>query len=238
MSEVKRRIKKDPPPSETAATPPRRTRVTLTKDVSSRYRKLVPRAQSEGDGSAKPRPPRSKSPAARPERGGPPKRPRRADPGPGGGLYEALKAMIDLELPEAARQLREAQGFLQTTAEEMLTILENWESRPPEETKDSQVLITALFEKMSFQDLAGQRLAKVEKFLRALEESAQPGASVDRFRPRPAEPISKTGQAGGSETKPSQQKPQEEKTLKGPQMPESRLGQSEVDQILMALLLR
>ena len=229
MSETKRRIKKDPPPAETTATPPRQTRVTLTKDVSSRYRKLVPRAQA-GE-SAKSRPPRAQRPPAGPERGAPPKRPRRRDnPGPG-GPSEALKTLIDLELPEATRQLHEAQRLLHTTAEEMLTLLEDWDNRPPEETKGSQALVTALFEKMSFQDLAGQRLAKVETFLKALGGDIQPGALADRRPPRQAEPPPKTGPAGAPETRP-------EKTLKGPQMPESRLGQNEVDQILMALLLR
>ncbi|MDR2725752.1 MAG: hypothetical protein LBC90_06785 [Candidatus Adiutrix sp.] len=251
MSEIKRRIKKDPPLTEEGAEPPRRTRVTLTKDVSSRYRKLVPRAE----GSAKPRPPRSKNPAARPERddrpkrGGPQKPPRRRDTPPprSGRLPEALKALIDWDLPEAARQLRETQALLRNSAEEMLTLLEDWENRPPEETKDPGALVSVLFEKMSFQDLAGQRLAKVEKFLQALKESTQPGASADRFRPRqaepfsktrPAEPFSKAAPAGASETRPVQDSPREEKSLKGPQAPESRLAQNEVDQILMALLLR
>jgi hypothetical protein len=205
--------------------------VTLTKDVSSRYRKLTPRAQAGG--SAKAHSPHSKGHTARPERGGhhPKHFRRRDDPGPGSGLPEALKAMLDLELPEATRQLREAQTLLQSTAEEMLTLLEDWEGRPPEETQGSQALVTALYEKMSFQDLAGQRLAKVEKFLKALPESVQPGASVDSFRPRQVE-------SSGTRPSPSQDKPQEEKTLRGPQMAENRLGQSEVDQVLMALLLR
>ena len=239
MSEIKRRIKKDLPQAETEATPPRRARVTLTKDVSSPYRKLVPRAQAGG--SAKPRPPRPKSPAVRSERGGSPKQgPRRLDnPGPGGGLSRTLKSMkdlIDRELPGAVRQLREAQNLLQTTAEEMLTILEEWENRPPEEAKDSQALVNILFEKMSFQDLAGQRLAKVYNFLRALDGSGQPGDSADHRPPSQAGPLLKTSQAGGPETRPGQDQP--EKNLKGPQMPESRLAQNEVDQILMALLLR
>ena len=231
MSETKRRPKKDPPREETVTTPPRQTRVTLTKDVSSRYRKLVPRAQAGV--SAKARPPRSQNPTTRPKRGDSPKPTRKPPQRDSGGSSEVLKNLIIQELPEATRQLNEIQKLLRTTADEMLTLLEDWESRPSKENKDSQDLITTLFEKMSFQDLAGQRLAKVDNFLKALDEIVQTGASTIRFQPRPDKP--KTGQAEGPGTKPAAP---EEKTLKGPQMPESRLGQNEVDQILLALLLR
>ena len=242
MSEIKRRIKKDPPKAETAATPPRQTRVTLTRDISSRYRKLVPRAQAGG--SAKSRPPRLQDPATHPERGNhrhkrggtqptwKPHRPHQRDSGgQGDGSSDILKTMVSQELPEAIRQLRETQELLRSTADEMLTLLEGWESRPPEENQDSQALITTLFEKISFQDLAGQRLAKVEKFLKALDEIVQTGASTISFQPRQDKP--KTDPAKGPATTASA-----EKTLKGPQAAESRLGQSEVDDILLALLLR
>ena len=245
MSEIKRRPKKDPPRDETTAQPPRQTRVTLTRDVSSRYRKLVPRAQAAG-GSAKPRPPRFQGSTAHPEqrgdhhkRGGTakstwkPHRPQRRDSGDqSGGASDTLKTLVSQELPEATRQLRETQELLRSTADEMLTLLEGWESRPPEENQDFQALVTTLFEKISFQDLAGQRLAKVEKFLKALDEIIQTGASTVSFQPRPDKP--KTGPAEGQTATPQA----EEKTLKGPQTAESRLGQNEVDDILLALLLR
>jgi hypothetical protein len=208
MSEIKRRPKKDPPRDETAAQPPRQTRVTLTKDVSSRYRKLVPRAQAGG--SAKTRTPHPQSPTTHPKRGGSPKPP-----------------------PKPTRQLHETQELLRSTADEMLTLLESWESRPPGENQDFQALVTALFEKISVQDLAGQRLAKVEKFLKALDEIIETGASTVSFPPRQDKP--KTSPAEGPATTPQTS---EEKTLKGPQAAESRLGQSEVDDILLALLLR
>ena len=72
-------------------------------------------------------------------------------------------------------------------------------------------------------------------FLKALGGDIQPGAPADRRPPRQADPPPKTGPAGSPETRP---RPDEEKTLKGPQASENRLAQNEVDQILMALLLR
>jgi hypothetical protein len=94
------------------------------------------------------------------------------------------------------RQLRETQDLLLVTAKEILTLLEDWARRPLEETL--QTLITALIEKMSFQDLAGQRLAKVENFLTTLDEITRPTASTGRFQPRRDKPFSKAGPAGGS----------------------------------------
>jgi hypothetical protein len=192
MPEIKRRTKKDPPPTDTAAPPPRQARVTLTKDVSSRYRKLVPRARAGG--STPSRPPRSKGPAprpaTRPEQA--PKPPRRDSP----SWPPPLKTLIQRELPEMTRQLRETQQLLLVTAKEILPLLEDWVGRPLEETL--QTLVTALLEKTSFQDLAGQRLAKVENFLKVLDEITRPTASTGRFQPRRDKPFSKTGPAGGS----------------------------------------
>jgi hypothetical protein len=159
-------------------------------------------------------------------------------------------------LPEVARQLRETQDLLRATADEILSLLEDWERRPPEENQAARTLVTALFEKMSFQDLAGQRLAKVEKFLKALGEAVQPTAAADRSRPRrpkpfpdkferqetgtrrprQAKPVSKAG--GSSETRPRRPKPPgpRETNLKGPQAAGGGLDQSEVEALLADLL--
>jgi hypothetical protein len=237
MPETKRRTKKDPhPPAETATPPPGQTRVTLTKDVSSRYRKLVPRAKAGG--AIPSRPPHSKGQATRPEHGAaPPKPPRRNGPGPGGRHRGTLKALLQRELPEMARQIRETQNLLRTAAEGILTLLEEWTRRPPEETRAPQALVTALLEKMSFHDLAGQRLAKVENFLKALAETTPPDASADRFPPRRAKPFSKADQAGGRAGKPGpgRARTQEKTALKGPQEAGGGLDQGEVESLLADL---
>ena len=169
MPEIKRRAKKSPPQTETPPSPPRQTRVTLTKDVSSRYRKLVPRAKAN-------------------------------DPS------EAIKTLIQRDLPEALRQIRETQDLLRAAAEEILTLLETWDRKntAPSEPDHQAPLITSLFEKMSFQDLAGQRLAKVENFLKTLRE-IQPSPRLQGTR---------------------------SKTLKGPQAAGGGLNQQEVEALL------
>jgi len=292
MPETKRRTKKEnQPPAETAAPPgrPGPTRVTLTKDVSSRYRKLVPRARPGGAAPA--RPPRSKGLAARPERGAPSQPPRRNDPGqghgghtkpprrhdsgpghggghtkpprrnepgperggrtsrnhpgPGGGPKPGggpgpLKALLQRELPEMAKQLRETQDLLRTTAEEMLNIWEEWSGRPAEETRDPETLVSALLAKMSFQDLAGQRLNKVENFLKALAEAGRPAAPAGRFPPRRPKPGSKADQAegGAAKTGPHRAKPpvSEGSALKGPQAAGGGLDQGEIEALMSDLI--
>ena len=217
MSEIKRRTKKDPPPAETETPPPRRERVTLTKDVSSRYRKLVPRAKASG--SAPSRPSRSQDQKTRTEPGGPSKPPRRSTPGPSRkGPSEAVKALLQRELPEAARQLRETQELLRTTAEDILTILEDWERLPHKEIKATRTLVNVLFEKMSFQDLAGQRLAKVENFVKTLDEIARTASPADRPRPPRTKPPASKGNS-----------------LKGPQAAGGGLDQGEIEALMADL---
>jgi hypothetical protein len=147
-----------------------------------------------------------------------------------------MKALVNRELPEAARQVRETQDLLKTAAEEILTLLETWDQRPADDpadsepdqaTRDFRALITSLFEKMSFQDLAGQRLAKVEDFLKALGEIVRPGPPAGRVRPRP----------GKTENQPGRNAPPtaDEKTLKGPQAAGGGLDQKEIEALLADL---
>ena len=238
MSETKRRAKKKPPfPFETAAPMSRQTRVTLTKDVSSRYRKLVPRPQA-GLAAKSSRTPLPLDPANFPEPRETPKPPRRRAGSDqiGGGPFEAVKNLLHRQLPEIGRQLRETQDLLRNTAEQIMILLEDWADR--EEAQAARPLITALFEKMSFQDLAGQRLAKVENFLKALGESVPPPVSTGRLRPRRPNLFSKTNPAANFENKPvrpCQPKASEKSALKGPQAAGDGLGQDEVEALLADL---
>jgi len=261
MSKTKRRIKKDPPLMvETPAPTPRQTRVTLTKDVSSRYRKLVPRPLA-GLAAKPPRPPRHPDSPHLPEPGERPPKPfrRRDSLDHGGGPLEAMKTLVQRELPEVARQLRETQDLLRDTAEQIMTILESWTGR--EEPQTARNMVTALFEKMSFHDLAGQRLAKIDQFLKALGDALPANTSSGHLRTRKL--FSQTGQAEisgtevyrsrrnkpfsemtpveNSENKPNQprrpksQPSSEEKKLKGPQAVGGGMNQNEVETLLADL---
>ena len=345
MSEIKRRNKSEEPRGEETGekTPRRQTRVTLTKDVSSKYRKIMPKDQPAGkagpraprrkpgdDDSAPParapragRPQREDSehvgfdrerrPAAKgpgrkpavggsrpPTRAGRPKsaeferpagdRERRPAPGgrrtaesgpgsgprrsaPGGKKFESrgpvrrsggpapaaaskgpapevvLKAIVNRELPEASRQVKETQELILNSANEMLAlteVLEGIHQRLEEaldgvldehghmkslltplrdETARAREVVVGLYEKMSFQDLAGQRLLKVEDFMAALGRVLEGLSPAGRGRPatapgkNPARPPKK---AAGAK-------------LKGPQAAGEGMGQNDIDQLLAGL---
>jgi hypothetical protein len=145
-----------------------------------------------------------------------------------------MKDLVCRELPETARQLRDTQDLLRSAAEEIMTLLETWDQRlenpagsePDEETRDLRAFITSLFEKMSFQDLAGQRLAKVETFLKALGETVRPAAASGRSQPRRFRSKAAENPETGPSAKPA---------LKGPQAAGGGLDQREIEALLADL---
>ncbi len=232
MSETKRRAGGEKTSSDsTTITPNRKNRVTLTKDVSSKYRKILPKSshltQSPGrfrhsatdpvDPAAptmlhRPRPEsfgptRSFQPRSRPPDGRPPhpafgrNRPQK-DP------TRPFLAVINRKLPEATKQVREIKNLIQATADDILNLLEilsdihknlgatlkaikdqpitEAESLKPmeEHTKKTQHTVGQLFEKMNFQDLATQRLLKVESFLNTLNAAFKPKVQTDQSHHR------------------------------------------------------
>ena len=339
MADTKRRAKNTEPRQETDSGPAagRQTRVTLTKDVSSKYRKIMPKSPSSkprtpgrprtsSDGSQPPSrptrprtgPPRdragSEAPRTRPSRPAgegyesegrrpygegrapatrrpfgegrapaarrpfgegrapaarrpfgegrapatrrPPLKtgPRRA-PGPGGSGEVEMKAIVNRELPEAAKQVREIQDLILNSATTLLTLAESLDSchqrldqtlvevladhdhleeqlRPlSEEMAKAKGIVVSLFEALSFQDLTGQRLAKVEHFCQALTQVLskpvprpfrQDYASGDKGASKPRYP--RSPKAEGGREKPSR--------LKGPQAEGEGMDQSEIDRLM------
>lgn len=211
MSETKRRSKQAEPEYEQAGAP-RQTRVTLAVDVKSKYRKVMPRADfGAPDGSAPPRrrpgggsprpsrPPRSFSEAgdrparsARPGRsfsGDRPARPPRSFSGDRpqrGGFNTMLKAIANHGLPEAMKQIAETRELILKTAEALLCLAEELTAaHSANDLAKAQEIVTHIFENMSFQDLAGQRLMKVEDFFKSLEEALKtPPKTFADDRPR------------------------------------------------------
>lgn len=166
----------------------------------------------------------------------------------GSGLE--MRAIVNRELPEAAGQVKEVQKLILDTANEMLTLTEllgeahgGLSQVLSQATDEYQLLgdvlkpawehleransaLAKLLEKMSFQDLAGQRLAKVENFCSALtlvlgrgqagRESREP-REKNRWQRR--EDTTDRGKEGGSR-------------LKGPQAAGEGLEQEDINQIL------
>ena len=366
MAEIKRRNKSPETNEENGGgNPPRRqTRVSLAQDVSSRYRKVMPKSEStfagrksadgqapperrsrkfgggesgsssrpryenRGESSSSSRPryenrgesgsssrpryenrgesgsssrPRNESSrwssASRPasagsrrpgsNRGAPPRRPGGPPPRrnnvPRNDNRLELRAIVDRELPEATKQVKEVQALILSTANDLLSLVETLEQRHAdcaqrlaslasgdqvdsaestrllnelnERFNEALKIITGLYEKMSFQDLSGQRLLKVETFLGALAAVLNPLANPvgrykqgDRYSPA-GRPDSRTGPQKYSDN----QRPQtwnnrprysesdgaarrsEKSSLKGPQAEGEGKNQSEIDRLLSGL---
>jgi hypothetical protein len=175
------------------------------------------------------------------------RRPGEFRPRPGGdarpplGPGAALEAITNRELPEAAKQLQETQKLILTAATELLTLTEGLEASHKrleaalneavsehslledsllplvDEAAKARSAVAALYEKMSFQDLAGQRLMKVDDFLAALGRvlggSGKP-AAPKKFKEKPYK-----GKDRDSD-------------LKGPSAAGEGLGQVDIDQML------
>ncbi|UQZ91059.1 hypothetical protein C4J81_18275 [Deltaproteobacteria bacterium Smac51] len=344
MSETKRRTKKAEPDTTETASAPRQTRVTLARDVSSKYRKVMPRpgggapsgrggrsgggedgaapprrrgpGMSSGpdggsrpraprrpggrdgsfssgpEGGRPPRPPRDRSMSSNPDRDSRSRAPRPGGAAPGGrrgpatggrgpstgrapygqGRRDSLdpmtfKAIVHRELPEAARQIKEIQELILSTAEAMLGLTEQLgdchgqlkdklaalaaahqhlggDFEPLNlDVESAQGAVTGIFEKMSFQDLIGQRLMKVDSFLKSLDEIMKKPpreSSPDRSR-RPAprrdddrRPAPRRD--GDRKFSSAPAKPRGDKSrLKGPQAAGGGMDQSDIDAILSDL---
>lgn len=262
MSEIKRRTKTvaESEQNEGQKAPRRQTRVTLSKDVSSKYRKIMPRNSSsprKKSASASPHavnggPKRVSASPAAPKKSGPQRSisPRRAA-AEQTGLLE-LKIIIDRELPEAAKQVKEIQNLLHRAATDifdltdaveqnrqscvaLLSELSQTRSLPlaaaaalAERFHELSKSVTSLYEKMSFHDLAGQRLLKVESFLGALSLVLPAFSSAAETKP-------KKGKGERKNVRPElKAKPAKaEKRLKGPS--EDGLKQDEIDRLMAAL---
>ena len=157
-----------------------------------------------------------------------------------------LQAIVNRELPEAAKQVKETQDLILNSANEMLAlteVLEGIHQRLEEaldsvldehgnlkkiltplrdETAKAQSVVIGLYEKMSFQDLAGQRLLKVEDFLTALSQVLG-GLGKKRTG---TEPFKKAAKPAGKTT---------EIRLKGPRAEGEGMGQNDIDQLLADL---
>ena len=172
-----------------------------------------------------------------------------------------MRAIVDRELPEAARQVREAQELILETANEMLgltELLENVHGRldqalnqaadeyqllgeilnPAREHLDqARAAVVKLFEKMSFQDLAGQRLAKVEHFCSALtvvlgRSVGQAPTGRESGGPREKKPRwPKPGPEWGN-TPPPEAQAEGSSRLKGPQAAGEGMDQDDIDRLL------
>ncbi len=160
-----------------------------------------------------------------------------------------FKAVIHRELPEATKQVKEIQELLAASAEKLLGLAEELGAahdrlreklapgEAPELFADLETAsrsLTGIFENMSFQDLAGQRLLKILDFLESLSAVAEKSSAGKSFSRR-----------GDGDRKPRAfdkdrpgKKPRQAEAysrLKGPQAAGGGMEQDEVNALLADL---
>ena len=128
------------------------------------------------------------------------------------------------ELDAVVGATEEATNKILTTCEEML---DGFSAKlAPEHQTELTDYVTRIFEACNFQDVTGQRITKVVRTLKLIEERVS--KLLESFGPEIQEIRKK---AGASETGPSG----DAALLNGPQMPANAIGQDDIDALLASL---
>lgn len=130
-------------------------------------------------------------------------------------------------LPKATDELDAIVGSTEEATNGILQAMELLESLTPQMSPElgEQVTnaVTQVYENCNFQDITGQRITKVVKALKHIEEKVEKlvaafGDEIQKYREsHPAEPPQKSG---------------DEKLLNGPQLPDDAGKQAEIDALL------
>lgn len=128
------------------------------------------------------------------------------------------------ELDAVVGATEEATNKILTTCEEML---DKFSAKlAPEHQSELTDYVTQIFEACNFQDVTGQRITKVVKTLKVIEERV--GQLLKSFGPEIEEIRKKSGASDGGPTG-------DAALLNGPQMPANAIGQDDIDALLASL---
>lgn len=137
-------------------------------------------------------------------------------------------------IPSATDELDAIVGATEEATGQILDaceIVENISTDLPEETNACIVdAITRIYEACNFQDVTGQRITKVVKTLRHIEETVNQLIAAFGSEITPANLEDKEIQADSSPA--DAETPHEDNLLEGPQLPGEGIGQDEIDRLL------
>ena len=138
-------------------------------------------------------------------------------------ISETYIASATDELDAIVAATEEATGQILDGAEQVMEIAGNVEE--PFRTR-LETVGTAIFEASNFQDITGQRISKIVKALKHIEERIESLVSVlDSEAPDQAPTTSE-------DPAPSDAPIEDEQLLNGPQLPEAAIDQDEIDRLL------
>jgi chemotaxis protein CheZ len=137
------------------------------------------------------------------------------------------------DIPRATDELDAVVGATEEATGTILDACEQLEkataSLPPEAAEQITNAVTRIYEACNFQDITGQRITKVVKTLKHIEDRVS--AMLTAFGDELAKHQAASPAAKPAET-PAEAKPSDADLLNGPQMPDDAKKQAEIDAIL------
>ena len=131
------------------------------------------------------------------------------------------------ELDAIVAHTEEATGTILDAAEKLEELAASSDKKTAEIITEA---VTSIYEACNFQDITGQRITKVVKTLKHIEQ--QVDALISAFGEQVNNGLEEKKKAGGETKKKSEERSEDEVLMHGPQLEENAQSQKEIDAIL------
>jgi chemotaxis protein CheZ len=131
------------------------------------------------------------------------------------------------ELDAIVAHTEEATGTILDAAEKLEELAASSDKKTAETITEA---VTSIYEACNFQDITGQRITKVVKTLKHIEQKVD--ALISAFGEQVNDGLEEKKKADGETKKKSEERSEDEVPMHGPQLDESAQSQKEIDAIL------
>ena len=131
------------------------------------------------------------------------------------------------ELDAIVAHTEEATGTILDAAEKLEELAASSDKKTAEIITEA---VTSIYEACNFQDITGQRITKVVKTLKHIEQKVD--ALISAFGEQVNNGLEEKKKAGGETKKKSEERSEDEVLMHGPQLEENAQSQKEIDAIL------
>ena len=131
------------------------------------------------------------------------------------------------ELDAIVAHTEEATGTILDAAEKLEELAASSDKKTAETITEA---VTSIYEACNFQDITGQRITKVVKTLKHIEQKVD--ALISAFGEQVNDGLEEKKKADGETKKKSEERSEDEVSMHGPQLDENAQSQKEIDAIL------
>ena len=131
------------------------------------------------------------------------------------------------ELDAIVEHTEEATGTILDAAEKLEELAASSDKKTAETITEA---VTSIYEACNFQDITGQRITKVVKTLKHIEQKVD--ALISAFGEQVNDGLEEKQKADGETKKKSEERREDEVSMHGPQLEENAQSQKEIDAIL------